>query len=87
MTHRPEALSQWFTEVSTHMPHLSKRQAMGLALYSFGMALTERCGISSIVCFLSVLPGERENTLRQRLREVAYEAEAKRGGTAFGTVR
>ena len=79
MTHRPEALSQWFAEVSTHMPQLSKRQAMGLALYSFGIALTGRCGISSIVCFLSVLLGERENTLRQRLREVTYEAEAKRG--------
>ncbi len=79
MPQRLAELSPWFAEVSTHMPHLSKRQAMGLALYSFGMALTRRCGISSIVCFLSVLLGQSENTLRQRLREVTYEAAAKRG--------
>jgi len=83
MTHRPEALSQWFTEVSTHMPHMGKRQAMELALYSFGMALTGRCGVSSIVCFRSVLLGKRENTLWQRLREVTYEAE-RRGGAQRG---
>ena len=52
---------------------------MGLALYSFGVALTGRCAISSIVCFLSVLLGKRENTLRQRLREVTYEAERRSG--------
>jgi hypothetical protein len=79
MTHHPQALSQWAAEVSTHLPHLSKRQALGLALYSFGMVLTQRSGISSIVCFLSVVLDKKEAALRQQLREVTYEAAAKRG--------
>lgn len=79
MANHPRALSQWAAEVSTHMPHLSKRQAMGLALYSFGMVITQRCGISSIVCFLSGVLGKKEDALRQQLREVTYEADAKRG--------
>ena len=61
------------------MAHLSKRQAMVLALYSFGMAMTGRCGMTTIVTFLSLLLAESPDRLRQRLREWNYEAAQKRG--------
>jgi hypothetical protein len=79
MANHPRALSQWGAEVSTSLPHLSKPQAMGLALYSLGMMVVQCSGISSIACFLGELLGQKENTVRQRLREVTYEAKAKRG--------
>ena len=72
-------LSQWTAEVSKKIPHLSKPQAAGLALYSFGMVLVQSCGISSIAYGLSLLLGQKENTLRQRLRELTYDAADKRG--------
>jgi hypothetical protein len=52
---------------------------MVLALYSFGTVVAQSCGISSIACLLSGLVGQSEETVRQRLRESLYEAEAKRG--------
>ena len=78
MSH-PEELKQWRAEVSTHMPHLSKTQAVVLALYSFGMVMTRHCGLTTIVTFLSLLLEENPNNLRQRLREWHYEAKQKRG--------
>ena len=79
MTPRLAGLSPWSAEVSTHLPHLSKRQVMGLATYSLGMVLAQSSGLSVVVYMLSLLLGQSENTVRQRLREVIYEAEAKRG--------
>jgi len=43
------------------------------------MALTHTCGITTIVVLLAHLLGQKENTVRQRLREWYYEAEDKRG--------
>lgn len=65
--------------MSTQLAHLSKTQAMVLALYSFGMVMTGRCGLSSIVAFLSMVLEESPGRLRQRLREWNYEASQKRG--------
>jgi hypothetical protein len=62
-----------------HLPHLSQSQAMVLALYSFGMALTQRCGLTTIVGFLSLLLGQPPGRLRQRLREWNYAGCDKRG--------
>ena len=78
MSH-PEELKQWSGEVSRGMPHLSKTQAMVLAMYSFGMVLTMRCGLTTIVSFLSLLLDESPQNLRQRLREWNYEEHQKRG--------
>jgi hypothetical protein len=74
-----EALSQWVSEVSKHMPHLSPSQARVLALYSFGMVVTQSCGLSSVAAFLSSLQQRQENSVRQQLREWNYESAAKRG--------
>ena len=55
----PQALCEWETVVSSHMPHLSKPQVKVLALYSFGMAMTRSCGLTGIACFLSGLLGKK----------------------------
>jgi hypothetical protein len=75
----PTELSQWMREVSTHLPHLRRGQAYGLALYSYAVVLTQSCGISHVAFFLARLLQQRENTLRQRMREVCYDARHKRG--------
>jgi Transposase DDE domain len=72
-------LSQWVGVVSSKMPHLSRNQAMVLAMYSFGMVMVQSCGMRSIAYFLGLLLEEKENSVRQRLREWTYEADAKRG--------
>jgi hypothetical protein len=78
MSH-PEELKQWIGEVSREMPQLSKTEAVVLALYSFGVALTQRCGITTIACFLGLLLKRSPDSMRQRLREWNYEGKQKRG--------
>lgn len=78
MSH-PKELEQWIRDVSINMSHLSKNQAMVLALYSFAVSVTNRCGLSIVSTFLSLLLKHPYNTMRQRLREWNYEASAKRG--------
>jgi hypothetical protein len=78
MTPQPP-LYQWIDQVTTHFPHLSRAQAVVLALWSFGMVLARSCGLSSVALVLAKLLGQRDNTVRQRLREWYREAPAKRG--------
>ena len=75
----PEALSQWETQVSTHLPHLSRPQARVLALWSSGMVLAKSCGITSVVAILAPLLKQSESTVRQRLREWCYPIKHKKG--------
>lgn len=78
MSH-PEELKQWIGEVSRHMPQLSKSERMVLALYSFGVVMTQKCGLTTIACFLALLLKRSPDSVRQRLREWNYEAQQKRG--------
>lgn len=78
MSH-PEELKQWITEVSRQMPQLSKGERVVLGWYSYGVALTQRCGLSTIACFLAILLKRSPDSVRQRLREWNYEAKQKRG--------
>lgn len=75
----PEELDYWTEEVSTEFRQLSKRQAQVLALYSYGMVMTQHCGQTIIVTFLGMLLGWPIQNLRQRLREWNYESQQKRG--------
>lgn len=75
----PEELDYWTAEVSTEFSQLSKTQAQVLALYSYGMVMTQRCGQTIIVTFLGMLLGIPIQNLRQRLREWNYESQQKRG--------
>lgn len=76
---RHEGLSQWETVVSTHLPHLSKPQATVLAMWSFGMVMSQSCGLSTVVCCLAELLRKSEGAMRQRLREWYKDAEDKKG--------
>lgn len=72
-------LETWIEEVSSGMSNLSKKQAIVLAMYSYGMIMTGRCGLNIIVGFLSLLTDESVVNLRQRLREWLYEKKQKKG--------
>lgn len=74
-----EGLSDWMEMVSNHMPHLSKPEAMGLALWSYGIALTRTCGRRTVALLLAMLLGQKLGTVEQRLREWCYDARDKRG--------
>ena len=74
-----KAVSQWTTEVTTHLPHLSKPQATVLALWSLGMVLARSCALSAVASWLAAWLGRKENSVRQQLREFCYDALAKRG--------
>lgn len=78
MFYPPELLT-WTESVSRHLPHLSQSQAKILAWYSFAVSVVQGCGISQVVCYLSEVFGQREETMRQRLRESLYDAGDKRG--------
>jgi hypothetical protein len=43
------------------MAQLSKPQAVGLAMRSFGMVVTGSCGLSTVSVFLAALLGKKEN--------------------------
>ena len=74
-----ERVSQWTTTVSRHLPHLSRPQAGVLALWSLGMALAGSGGLSQVSALLALLLEQKEETVRQRLREWYYPAPAKAG--------
>ncbi|MGH7868945.1 MAG: transposase, partial [Candidatus Dormibacteraceae bacterium] len=72
-------LSPWQQEVSSAFPHLSKSQALGLALWSAGIALTGSGGISQISTLLALVLHQKEGAVVQRLREWYLEAQQKSG--------
>lgn len=76
---RVEAVAAWEQTVSRQLPHLSGPQARVLAWWSYGVVLAQRCGQTSVALTLALLLGQRENTVRQRLREWCYAAADKRG--------
>ena len=76
---RSTGLSQWQTTVSTHMPHVSKPQALVLALWSFGMVLAQSCGLTSVAATIAPLVGHQEATVRQQVREWCDENTRKAG--------
>jgi hypothetical protein len=76
---RTDTLYQWDTRVRTLFPELTPAQAGTLALFSLGMALARRCGLTTVAAYLAAFLGRHENTLRQRLRELYQPAAVKSG--------
>ena len=74
-----ERVSQWTQTVSSHFPHLSRPQAGVLALWSLGMVLSRSCGLSQVSILLALPLDQKEETLRQRLRQCYYPAKDKAG--------
>jgi hypothetical protein len=79
MSRLDEELCEWTEVVSSRLTHLSRSQARGLALYSFGVVMVQSCGVTSIAVFLGMLLGRNENSVRQQLRELTYAGPDKRG--------
>jgi len=73
------ALEEWKQTVSEHLPQLSTPQVAVLALWSFGMVVSQSCGLTTVSSSLALLMGAKENSVRQRLREWYYAKEDKRG--------
>src|SRR3712207_6374656 len=76
---RQDGLCAWTETVSTNLPHLSKPQATGLALWSYGIALTRSCGRTTVATFLALLVRCKVGSMEHRLREWCYDAQDKRG--------
>lgn len=74
-------VTEWTTVIRTHLPHLTKPQATVLALWSLGMVLARSCALTAVTAFLAPWLDRKDNTVRQQLREVCYEAAAKRRTT------
>jgi hypothetical protein len=75
----PTELDNWTQEVSTAFEGMSQSQVRVLALYSYGMVMTQRCGQRVVTLFLTLLLGVKAGNMRQRLREWTYEGQQKRG--------
>lgn len=75
-----ERVYQWTEIVHRQMPGLSKPQVRLLALWSFGIVLTQSCSLSAVTQCLALGLRQHPNTVRQRLREWCYDAAAKKGG-------
>ena len=78
MSRQPE-LYQWINTVVMRFPSLSKPQALGLALWSFGMILARSCSLTAVTDLLAPLLGQSFNSMRERLRDTYREADAKAG--------
>jgi hypothetical protein len=76
---RLTGLSQWQQTVSTHLPHLSKPQVVMLSLWSLGMVLAQRCGLTQVAVVRAYLLGGRAQAVRERLRDSYRDAAAKSG--------
>ena len=76
---RQAELYQWIDTVVMRFPSLSKPQALGLALWSFGMILARSCSLTAVTDLLSPLLGQSFNSMRERLRDTYREADAKAG--------
>lgn len=61
------------------MGHLRKPQRQVLSLWSYGIILAQTCGLTRVCARLAAQLGEKEQNLRQRLREWSWESEAKKG--------
>jgi hypothetical protein len=76
---RPPELYTWKQQLASHLPGLSPVFLTLLALWSLGLILARRTGLSAVVGHLVPLLGQSDNTVRQRLREFYQEAPAKAG--------
>lgn len=79
MKKSPQAYQEWLRVVIKKMPHLSKSQAIGLAMWSFAIAITHSCGLSTVTVFLAQLFNKPEGNVREQLRQWYREANNKYG--------
>lgn len=76
---RHQPLYQWTARVSAHFPDLSPPTAAVLALWSYGLVLAHKSGLTAVVAHVAPVLGRALNTVRQRLKEFYKPAARKRG--------
>ena len=76
---QPLAYKEWLKLVMKHMNHLSKPQAKVLGMWSFAIAMTHCCGLSTVTVFLAELLEKPENTVKERLRQWYRDGGEKKG--------
>jgi hypothetical protein len=70
---------QWLMSIRTHLPHLSKPQAIVLALWSFGMGLARSCALTAVSTLLAAGLQRKDYTVRQQWRAWCSEVTATQG--------
>jgi hypothetical protein len=75
----PEELKRLNAEITMHLRHLRKTFIYVLSLYVLGMVVVQHCGQTRIATFLAGLLQGHPASLKRRLRELTYEAQAKEG--------
>lgn len=79
MVNSPQAYQEWLRVIIKKMSHLSKSQAIGLAMWSFAIAMTHSCGLSTVTVFLAQVLNRKENNVREQLRQWYREKSHKYG--------
>jgi diaminopimelate epimerase len=78
---RNEELREWTRKVIEKMPHLTKSQAVVLGMWSFGIVMTQSCGLSTVAAFIAAIApsavpkaivGKKENTVRQSILDFRF---------------
>ncbi len=75
----PKNLRKFYHTIHTNLPHLTKPQALTLALWRFAIIHTGTCGLTTVATYLALRLHQAQNTLRQRLREFYKDAAHKAG--------
>ena len=70
---------QWNVTVARRFPQMSKPMARCLALWTIGMIVARSCALTSVAWALEPLLKLKFDTVRERLRDLYREAEAKCG--------
>lgn len=76
---RNKRLKDWSKIVSSHFPHLSLPEVIGLATWSFGMVMTGSSSLTRVSEFIAKINVEKSNTVRQRLKEWYQDSKGKKG--------
>ena len=75
----PKRVRPFYRALHTNLPHLTKPQAITLALWSDAIIHTGSCGLTTVATYAALLLQQSQNTLRQRLREFYKDAAHKAG--------
>lgn len=73
--------TRWFNILATRFPNLSRAEVRTLALWSFAATLTQHIGLTTCAGFLAPLFDQSFDSVRQRLRELYWDAAQKRGSS------
>ncbi|BCL79881.1 hypothetical protein ccbrp13_23460 [Ktedonobacteria bacterium brp13] len=73
------SIAEWQKQVAALVPSLSTAHIRLLGLMSYGIITVNGCGLTRFSHGLAKIEQVSEESLRQRIREFYYEAEAKRG--------